>query len=146
MNEKKPPQKPTNLRPYNYEITINWQKFTKLEISPYYEKHNKEYLEALKRKEIKLSEKELAEKLITDNLIRKVLVPQLDGEKDIKANGRYYKYTYYFAISYKENGKAYKLVWCVSDDEPHTLGIMDCFRIRKYDKKLKKTRRDETIH
>ena len=47
QRNKKPPQKPTNLRPYDYKITINWQKFTKLEISPYYEKHNKEFLEAL---------------------------------------------------------------------------------------------------
>src|SRR5947207_10446494 len=119
MNEKKPPQKPTNLRPYDYIITINWQRFTKLEISPYYEKHNKEYLEALEQKGIKLSEKELAEKLITDDLIRKVLVPQLDGEKDIRTDGRYYQYTYYFAILHKKNKKAYKLVWCCDDNNSH---------------------------
>ena len=71
-------------------MVINNQHFTKLEISPYYEKHNQEYLEKLKRKGIKLSDKELAEKLITDNLIRKALVPQLNGEKDIKLDGRHY--------------------------------------------------------
>lgn len=117
MTEKKPPQKPTNLRPYLCDLTINKQGFIKLEISPYYEKHNKEYLEKLKRKGIKLSVKELADKLITDNLIRKILLPQLDGEEDIRVDGRYYQYTYYFAITYK-GVKAYKLVWCVADNEP----------------------------
>src|SRR3954471_15156872 len=104
---KKPPQKPTNLRKYACDLVINDQHFTKLEISPYYEKHNKEYLETLERKGVVLNKKDLAEKLITDDLIRKVLVPQLNCEKDIKADGRYYQYTYYFAISYKKNGKAY---------------------------------------
>src|SRR6185369_12382086 len=136
MPEKKPPQKPTNLRPYECDLVIDGQHFTKLEVSPYYEKHNKEYLEKLEKKGIKLSEQELAEKLITDDLIRKILLPQLNGEDDIRADGRNYQYTYYFATSYK-GVKAYKLVWCVADNEPHTLGIMDCFRIRKYDKKLK---------
>ena len=75
MNEKNPPQKPTNLKPYESDLVINGRHFTKLEINPYYEKHNKEYLEALERKGIKLSEKELAEKLITDDLIRKILLP-----------------------------------------------------------------------
>ena len=136
MVETKPPQKPTNLRPYECDLVIDGQHFTKLEVSPYYEKHNKEYLEKLKRKGIKLSEQELSEKLITEDLIRKILLPQLNGEEDIRADGRNYQYTYYFAISYK-GVKAYKLVWCVADNEPHILGIMDCFRIRKYDKKLK---------
>jgi len=40
MSEKKPPQTPTNLRPCDYRIKINWQRFIKLEISPYYEKNN----------------------------------------------------------------------------------------------------------
>ena len=78
-------------------------------------------------------EEELAKKLITDDLIRKILLPQLNGEDDIRADGRNYQYTYYFAISYK-GVKAYKLVWCVADNKPHILGLMDCFRIRKYDK------------
>ena len=134
MIGKSSPQKPANLRPYEGDLVINGQHFTKLEISPYYEKHNKEYLEKLERKRVKLSGKELAEKLITDDLIRKILLPQLNGEDDIRADGRNYQYTYYFAILYK-GVKAYKLVWCVSDDEPHILGIMDCFRIKKYDKK-----------
>jgi len=86
---KNPPPKPTNLRPYECDLVIEGQHFTKLEISPYYEKHNKEYLEKLERKGIKLSEKELAEKLITDDLIRKVLVPQLHN-KEVKLEGRYY--------------------------------------------------------
>jgi len=43
MPGKKPPQKPANLRPYECEVVINSQHLTKLEISPYYEKHNREY-------------------------------------------------------------------------------------------------------
>ena len=79
MLEKNPPPKPTNLREYGCDLVVNDQHFTKLEISPYYEKHNKEYLEAVEKKGIKLTNRELAEKLITDDLIRKILVPQLDG-------------------------------------------------------------------
>ena len=55
MKVKKPPQKPTNLRPYECDLVIDNQHLTKLEISPYYEKHNKEYLEALKKKGIKMA-------------------------------------------------------------------------------------------
>lgn len=43
MLTKKPPQKPTNLRPYSCKLTVNNQHLTILEISPYYEKHNREY-------------------------------------------------------------------------------------------------------
>ena|SRR5437764_8144197 len=109
MSEKKLPHKPTNLRPYDCDLFVDGQRFTKLEISPYYEKHNQEYLDALKKKRIKLTPRQLAEKLITDDLIRKTLIPQLDGEVEIKMDGSYYQYTYYFAIPYKEN-KAYKLI------------------------------------
>ena len=83
MVEKELPQKPTNLRKYSCDLVVEGQHFTKLEISSYYEKHNKEYLEVLEKKGIKLSEEELAEKLITDDLIRKILVPQLNN-KEVK--------------------------------------------------------------
>src|SRR6185436_8332939 len=132
MPEKKPPQKPTNLRPYKCDLIIDGQHFTKIEISPYYEKHNKEYLE-----KIELSEKELAEKLITDDLIR-VMIKQLEKEKEIIQEGRYYHWTYYSHRVFKETKtkiKAYKLVWCLDDNNTHILGIMDCYRQRKYDKK-----------
>src|SRR4051812_18068811 len=103
MPERKLPHKPTNLREYKCDLMVEGQHFIKLEISPYYEKHNQELLEALKKKKIKLTAKQLAEKLITDDLIRKVLVPQLDGEVEIRIDGSYYQYTYYFAIPYKGN-------------------------------------------
>src|SRR5687767_13832954 len=103
MSEKRFPRKPTNLREYKCDLIIDNQHFTVLEIRPYYEKHNHEYLEALKRKGIKLSTKELASKLITDDLIRKILVPQLDGEIEITVDGVYYHYTYYFAVPYQGN-------------------------------------------
>src|SRR5437763_1275442 len=96
MVAKNPPPKPANLRPYECDLVIEGQHFTKLEVSPYYEKHNKEYLDKLERKGIKLSEKELSEKLITDDLIRKILLPQLNGEDNIRADGRNYQYTCYF--------------------------------------------------
>lgn len=133
MPEKKPPKKPANLRPYDYKITINWRRFTKIEISPYYEKHNKEYLEALEKKGIVLSKAELTEKLITDDLIMNVLLLQLDGERGIIPEGRYYHWTYY---SYRVYWgiRACKLVWCIADDEPNALGIMNCYRQNKYDK------------
>ena len=49
---KKFPQKPANLREYKCDLVIENQHFTKLEISPYYEKHNQEYSTALKRKRL----------------------------------------------------------------------------------------------
>ena len=70
MSEKKPPQKPTNLRPYDCDLVINKQRFTKLEISPYYEKHNQEYLDALKRKGIELAPEELSKKMINDKRLK----------------------------------------------------------------------------
>lgn len=129
------PQKPTNLREYKCDLVINDQHLTKLEISPYYEKHNLEYLTALKRKGIKLSNQALANKLITDDLIRKILLPQLNGERADEDGERNYQYTYYSAFPLYNGKKAYKLVWCLDDNNPHILGIMDCFRIGKYDKK-----------
>ena len=88
MKVKKPPQKPTNLRPYKCDLVIDGQHFTKLEVSPYYEKHNKEYLEALEKKGIKLTPEELAERLITDDLIRE-LIKQLDGKEEILSVGKH---------------------------------------------------------
>ena len=88
MSEKKPPQKPTNLRPYDCDLLINKQHFTKLEISPYYEKHNHEYLEALKKKNIKLPATELAKKMITDELIQE-LIKNLQERRHFP-EGKYY--------------------------------------------------------
>ncbi|CAH1755731.1 9159_t:CDS:2 [Entrophospora sp. SA101] len=140
MSEKKYLPKPTNLRTYPCDLTINKQRFIKLEISPYYEKHNREYLEALAKKGIVLSKEELVTKLITDDLLRKILLPQLDGEEEIRADGFYYHYTYYFAILHKRNKKAYKLIWCVADNEPHVLDnipkIEEIQNLEEYGKKL----------
>jgi hypothetical protein len=88
MTAKKPPQKPTNLRIYDCDLTINNQHLTKLEISPYYEKHNQEYLEALEKKGIKLTTEELAEKLITDDLIKE-MIKQLGEQKEIISVGKH---------------------------------------------------------
>jgi len=129
---KKPPQKPTNLRTYPCNLIINQQRFTRLEISPYYEKHNQEYLEALAKKRIKLSPNELAKKLITDDLICE-LVSKLNGEK-VDSEGKYYHWTYYSFRVYSRI-KAYKLVWCVADDEPNVLGLIGCYRQGQKDKK-----------
>ena len=135
---KKLPQKPTNLRPYSCNSIINNQRFTRLEISPYYEKHNQEYLVALEKKGIRLSPNELSEKLITDDLICE-LVRKLDGEK-VDSEGRYYHWTYYSFRVYR-GIKAYKLVWCVADDEPSILGLIDCYRQGWKDKKINKNQK-----
>jgi len=92
MPTKKPPQKPTNLRPYKCNLFINNQRLTILEISPYYEKHNREYWESLEKKKargIKITVEELKKKIISDELIQE-LVKQLDGEEEIIPEGRYY--------------------------------------------------------
>jgi hypothetical protein len=96
MTVKKSLLKPTNLREYNCSIAIDKQTFTKLEISPDYEEKNKEFVEGLKVKGIKLTKSELAQVLITDDLIRE-LVKQLNGksEQEVKFEGSYYHYTYH---------------------------------------------------
>ena len=91
MMTKKPPQKPTNLRPYDCDLTINNQHLTRSEISPYYEKHNREYWESLERKKAKgivITDEQLTRKLISDELIGK-LIKKLDGET-VEEDGRYY--------------------------------------------------------
>ena len=111
------PQKPTNLRPYRIDIVISGQRFTKVEINPLIEtvKHPNEN--------------------ITDELIL-YLLKQLDGERVKPEPKRYYKWTYYkFSPLYNWESKAYKLVWCVADDEPKVIGLMDCYRQRRKDKK-----------
>src|SRR4051794_40698489 len=107
MTKKKLLQKPTNLRDYSCHLVINSQHFTKLEISPYYEKHNQEYLTALKKKRIKLTPGQLASKLITDDLIQE-FAKKLQNRRHFP-EGRYYQYTYYSFQVYRGN-KAYKLV------------------------------------
>jgi len=92
MPGKKPPQKPTNLRPYECNVVIDNWRLTILEISPYYEKHNREYWESLEKKKargIKITDEELKKKIISDELIQE-LVKQLDGEEEIRPEGRYY--------------------------------------------------------
>lgn len=136
MPEKKPPQKPTNLRPYDCDLTINSQYLTILEISPYYEKHNREYWESLEKKKAQgaaITDEQLKRKIISDELIRE-LVKQLDGEEEIRQEDRYYHWTYYSFITFAGD-KAYKLVWCFDDYETNIIGIVNCYRIGKYDKK-----------
>ena len=89
MTLKKLPPKPANLRPYVCDLVVNDQHFTKLEISPYYEKHNQEYIEALKKRKIKLTSKQLAQKLITDDLIQE-LVKQLQNRRHFP-EGKYFQ-------------------------------------------------------
>ncbi len=134
MLAKKPPQKPTNLRPYSCKLVINNQHLTILEISPYYEKHNREYWESLGRKKakgVKITDEQLKRKIISDELIRE-LIKQLDKEW-VDEEGRYYHWTYYSFITFISD-KAYKLVWCFDDYETNIIGIVNCYRIGKFDK------------
>ncbi len=136
MLTKKPPQKPTNLRPYPCKLTVNNQHLTILEISPYYEKHNREYWESLEKKKakgVKITDEQLKNKIISDELIQK-LVKQLDGEEEVRQEGRYYHWTYYSFITFIGD-KAYNLVWCFDDYETNIIGVLNCYRISKYDKK-----------
>jgi hypothetical protein len=61
------------------------------------------------------------------------LVKQLDREI-IAESGRYYHWTYYTFILFS-GSKAYKLVWCFDDYELNVIGILNCYRIGKHDKK-----------
>jgi len=139
MLAKKPPQKPTNLRPYSCKLVVNNQHLIVLEISPYYEKHNREYWESLEKKKakgVKITDEQLKKKIISDELIQE-LVKQLDGEEEIRQEGRYYHWTYYSFITFIGD-KAYKLVWCFDDYETNIIGVLNCYRISKHDKNKNK--------
>ena len=134
MIAKKPPQKPTNLRPYSCKLVINNQYLTILEISPYYEKHNREYWESLAKKKaqgVAITDEQLKRKIISDDLIRE-LIKQLDREW-VDEEGRYYHWTYYSFITFIGD-KAYKLVWCFDDYETNIIGVLNCYRIGKFDR------------
>ena len=136
MTAKKPPLKPTNLAEYDCNIIIGEQTFTKLEISPDYEKKNKEFKQGLVEKGIKLTKTELVKVLISDSLIQE-LVRQLDGrsEQEVKFEGNYYHYTYYtYEPVFNKWGYAFRLVWCCDKNNPHILGIVDCYWRNKYNK------------
>jgi hypothetical protein len=92
MVGKKPPQKPTNLIARPCELVIGNQHLTKLEISSAHEEKNQKYREGLKKKGLVVPEKELSKVLINNDLIAKILVPQLDGksEDEINQEGRSY--------------------------------------------------------
>ena len=134
MLAKKPPQKPTNLRPYSCKLVVNNQHLIVLEISPYYEKHNREYWESLAKKKAKgakVTDEQLKRKIISDGLIRE-LIKQLDREW-VDEEGRYYHWTYYSFITFIGD-KAYKLVWCFDDYETNIIGVLNCYRIGKFDR------------
>ena len=134
MLARKPPQKPTNLRPYSCKLVVNNQPLTILEISPYYEKHNREYWESLAKKKaqgVAITDEQLKRKIISDELIRE-LIKQLDREW-VDEEGRYYHWTYYSFITFIGD-KAYKLVWCFDDYETNIIGVLNCYRIGKFDR------------
>lgn len=127
------PQKPTNLSEYDCDARIWKQHFTKLEVSPDYEEKNKEFKQGLAEKGIKLTKSELAKVLITDDLIRKFVKQVAKNEKRIKFEGTYYQYTYYtYEPLYNQWGYAFRLVWCCDRNNPHVLGVIDCYWRSKY--------------
>ena len=130
MLARKPPQKPTNLRPYSCKLVVNNQPLTILEISPYYH----EYWESLAKKKaqgVAITDEQLKRKIISDGLIRE-LIKQLDREW-VDEEGRYYHWTYYSFITFIGD-KAYKLVWCFDDYETNIIGVLNCYRIGKFDR------------
>ncbi len=66
-------------------------------------------------------------------MIKNVLISELDGKK-VDAEGRWHHWTYYSFRVYW-GVKDYRLVWCVADNEPRALGIMDCYQQDRFDKK-----------
>lgn len=135
MITKKLPQKPTNLRNYPCDIKIWKQHFTKLEISPDYEQKNKEFKSGLIKQRIELTKTESAKVLITDDLIREIIKQVSKNEKRIKFEGHYHQYSYYtYEPVFNKWGYAFRLVWCCDGNNPHILGIIDCYWREKYNK------------
>lgn len=79
---KKQPSTPANVATgKTCEVIINSQRRTRLAISHDYEDQNEKYKKGLAKRGIKLTPQELAERLITDELIEKVFIPQLNGKE-----------------------------------------------------------------
>ena len=116
------------------DVLINKQQRTKLAISRDYEDQNEKYKKGLTKRGIVLTDKELAERLITDELIEKVLIPQLNGKElrhhSVHHHWNVWKY-YAFSPVYDRRNKPYKIVWFLDDDDPEFLGIVDCYRVKE---------------
>jgi len=137
---KKQPSTPANVATgKTCEVIINSQRRTRLAISHDYEDQNEKYKKGLAKRGIKLTPQELAERLITDELIEKVFIPQLNGKElrhhSIHRHWDDWKY-YAFSPVYDKRGKEYRIVWFLDDNDPEFLGIVDCYRVRSKKQKI----------
>lgn len=132
--KNKPPTPANVVEGKSCDVLINKQRCTKLAISHDYENQNEKYKKGLIKRGIVLTDEELAERLITDELIEKVLISQLNGRElrhhSVHHQWEAWKY-YAFSPVYDKRDKPYKLVWFLDDDDSEFLGIVDCYRVKE---------------
>ena len=97
-------------RSYPIRLIVNEQIINEIIIDPHYE-INHSYM--------------------TDELIYK-LVQNLDNQRFIPKDRK--KPWYYFEADIEHKEKNYYLVWCLEDYQDY-LGVINCYRKKKYDKK-----------
>ena len=116
-------------------IVINGILIKEVYIDPYYEKHNEEFLEAKKKKGIKITPSELEERIIKNEWIID-FVRQLDKQELLNGK-RYDKWVYYPREPFWKYHRSYCLILCLEDGQNY-IEIVDCYRESKYEKKVKK--------
>jgi len=94
-----------NRREYSISITINRKRITKVIIDPHYEEKHAES--------------------VTDEIILE-LVKMLDGS-ELEADDEDPPYTYFTTDKMALNGKLYKLVWLLEDNQIY-IGVVNAYR------------------
>lgn len=112
-------------------IVINGILIKEVYIDPYYEKHNKEFLEAKKERGIKLTPLELKERLITNDWIIE-FVQQLD-KKEFPNGKRYDKWVYHPQEPFWKYHRSYCLIFCLEDNQNY-IEVVDCYRESKFER------------
>ena len=99
-------------RIYPIKLVINNRKLDELILDPHYEKKHGNYL--------------------TDEIIYNFALEL--NQKKVIIEDRKKPYDYFSHWPLFREWRAYKLIGCLEDDKNY-LGIIDCYRRRKYDKK-----------
>lgn len=125
MTAKKPlPELDKISQPYRINAVIDGRKRINLVISYYYKKRNVEYLKGCKKREIKPDKNRLFnDKVICD------MVQQLD-KKELESRGMHpnweaWKYYAYEPVIDKRNGKSYKIIIFLDDDDLDFVGFVN---------------------
>jgi len=131
MTAKKPQLEPDKIsQPYLINAVIGGRKRINLVISYYHKKRNAEYLKGCKKRGVEPDKNRLFnDKVICD------MVQQLD-KKELESRGTHpnweaWKYYAYEPVIDKRNGRSYKIIIFLDDDEPDFVGFVNILYLDK---------------